>query len=137
MRIDDGQTRAPFQVGDEGGAEFGIARDAGFVGALEQQLHPTLAMLLGERAADVVLPSSASYSTQGTTAPRVPAGTLGGPIVATDVGASGGPSDAGAGDGTTVGAMVGGAMVGVAVAGVATGADAGASTAGTEGDVVH
>jgi hypothetical protein len=47
--VDDGEAGAPLEVGDEGGAEFGVGRELEFVGGFEEG-HPALALLVGDGA---------------------------------------------------------------------------------------
>jgi hypothetical protein len=53
--VDDGEARAPFEVGEEGGAELGVGGEALLVGGFEQEGEPALALLLGDAFAEVVL----------------------------------------------------------------------------------
>jgi hypothetical protein len=46
--VDDGEAGAPFEVGDEGGAELGIGGELKFVGGFEEEPDPALALLLGD-----------------------------------------------------------------------------------------
>jgi hypothetical protein len=51
--VDDGETRAPFEVGDESGTEFGVGGKLELVGGFEEP-DPALALLLGDAFAEVV-----------------------------------------------------------------------------------
>lgn len=52
--VDDGEAGAPLDVGDEGGAELGVGGEGQFVGGLEEELHPALALLVGDAFAEVM-----------------------------------------------------------------------------------
>jgi hypothetical protein len=52
--VDDGEAGAPFEVGDEGGAELGIGGELKFVGGFEEEPDPALALLPGDVFAEVV-----------------------------------------------------------------------------------
>jgi hypothetical protein len=52
--VDDGEAGAPFEVGDEGGAELRIGGELKFVGGFEEEPDPALALLLGDVFAEVV-----------------------------------------------------------------------------------
>ena len=52
--VDDGQARAPFEIGDEGGAELGAGGKLELVGGFEEEPDPAVALLLGDAFAEVV-----------------------------------------------------------------------------------
>lgn len=54
LAVEDGDAAAPFQVADEGGAEFGVGGHTDFVGGVEEELHPSFALGLVEHFADVM-----------------------------------------------------------------------------------
>src|SRR5262249_54070958 len=54
LRVDDREPCAPLEVRDERRAELRLVRDAAFVRAAKEELHPALALLLREVAPDVV-----------------------------------------------------------------------------------
>lgn len=56
--VDDGEAGAPFEIGDEGGAELGVGGEALLVGGLEEELHPAPALLVGDASAEMVLDHS-------------------------------------------------------------------------------
>ena len=55
LRVQPRQPSAPFDIGNERRAEFRIVRQPGFIGGLEQQCDPLLALRLGQTAVEVVL----------------------------------------------------------------------------------
>jgi hypothetical protein len=54
MGVKDGDAAAPFEVANQGGAEFGVGRQTDFVGGIEQDLHPALALGFVEHFPDMM-----------------------------------------------------------------------------------
>ena len=54
MGIDHGEAGAPFEVADQGGAEFWIGGDAVLIGGFEEEVYPAFPLLIVEHFADVV-----------------------------------------------------------------------------------
>ncbi len=52
--VDDGEAGAPFEVGDEGGAELGVGGEFQLVGGFEEEVDPALALGLGDAFAEVM-----------------------------------------------------------------------------------
>ncbi|MDB5533592.1 MAG: hypothetical protein JWO28_1907 [Hyphomicrobiales bacterium] len=48
LRIENCQARSPFQVADEGRSKFGIVRQPNFIGGIEHQRNPSLALNFGQ-----------------------------------------------------------------------------------------
>lgn len=54
LAVKDGDAAAPFQVADEGGAEFRVGGHTDLVGGVEEELHPSFALGFVEHFADVM-----------------------------------------------------------------------------------
>ena len=52
--VDDGEARAPLEIGDEGGAELGVRGELEFIGRFEEEGHPALALLVCDVAVEMM-----------------------------------------------------------------------------------
>src|SRR4029079_8838410 len=55
LRIQNGQARSPFQIGDEGGAELGIRAHSDLVRAVQEERDTALPLGVGEGASEMAL----------------------------------------------------------------------------------